>query len=75
MVALASEMLYDELEASGYAAYVGGGEEVSMLDAIELLGRISGRRLEVVHGPRREGDQARTSADTSRIRRSEEHTS
>ena len=47
---------------------VGGGTEVSMLEAIEVLGRVSGRRLEVVRHPRREGDAARTAADTSRIR-------
>jgi UDP-glucose 4-epimerase len=47
---------------------VGGGEEVSMLGAIETLGRISGRRLELVAAPRRLGDQRRTAADTSRIR-------
>jgi UDP-glucuronate 4-epimerase len=47
---------------------VGGGTEVSMLEAIELLARIAGRRLEVVRQPRREGDAARTAADTSRIR-------
>jgi UDP-glucuronate 4-epimerase len=47
---------------------VGGGAEVSMLEAIEALGRISGRRLEVVRLPRREGDAARTAADTTRIR-------
>jgi nucleoside-diphosphate-sugar epimerase len=47
---------------------VGGGSEVSMLDAIEVLGRVAGRRLEVVRMPRREGDAARTAADTTRIR-------
>ncbi|HUG63807.1 MAG TPA: NAD-dependent epimerase/dehydratase family protein [Gaiellaceae bacterium] len=47
---------------------VGGGSEVSMLEAIEALGRIAGRRLEVVRMARREGDAARTAADTSRIR-------
>ena len=47
---------------------VGGGSEVSMLEAIELLGRIANRRLEVVRMPRREGDAARTAADTTRIR-------
>ncbi|HEU5263141.1 MAG TPA: hypothetical protein VFU34_00785, partial [Gaiellaceae bacterium] len=46
----------------------GGGEEVSMLQAIETLGRIAGRRLEIVRSPRREGDSRRTAADTSRIR-------
>src|SRR6187397_2144068 len=37
---------------------VGGGTEMSMLEAIEVLGRVSGRRLEVVRHPRREGDAA-----------------
>jgi UDP-glucose 4-epimerase len=39
-----------------------------MLEAIEALGRISGRRLELVRLPRREGDATRTAADTKRIR-------
>jgi nucleoside-diphosphate-sugar epimerase len=54
--------------SSGDVFNVGGGEEVSMLDAIEILGRISGRRLELVAAPRRVGDQRRTAADTARIR-------
>jgi UDP-glucuronate 4-epimerase len=54
--------------APGGAVYnVGGGAEVSMLEAIETLGRLAGRRLELVRRPRREGDAARTAADTSRI--------
>jgi len=53
---------------SGSTLNVGGGAEVSMLAAIETLGTIAGRRLEIVRSPRREGDQARTAADTSRIR-------
>jgi UDP-glucuronate 4-epimerase len=47
---------------------VGGGTEVSMLDAIEVLERIAQRRLDVARMPRREGDAARTAADTTRIR-------
>ncbi|HET6623937.1 MAG TPA: NAD-dependent epimerase/dehydratase family protein, partial [Gaiellaceae bacterium] len=46
---------------------VGGGEEVSVLQALEALAAVAGRRLEVVRSPRREGDAARTAADTSRI--------
>ena len=53
---------------AGATYNVGGGAEVSMLQAIEVLGRVSGRRLEVVRHPRREGDAVRTAADTSRIR-------
>ena len=57
-----------ERGAGGSTYNVGGGAEVSMLEAIETLGRVSGRRLEVVRHPRREGDAARTAADTTRIR-------
>jgi UDP-glucuronate 4-epimerase len=39
-----------------------------MLDAIETLATIAGRRLELVRAPRREGDATRTAADTSRLR-------
>jgi len=57
-----------ERARSGSTLNVGGGEEVSMLQAIEALGRIAGRRLEIVRSPRREGDATRTAADTARIR-------
>jgi UDP-glucuronate 4-epimerase len=57
-----------ERGTAGSTFNVGGGTEVSMLEAIETLGRIAGRRLEVVRRPRREGDAARTAADTTRIR-------
>ena len=53
---------------AGSTFNVGGGTEVSMLEAIETLGRIAKRRLEVVRMPRREGDASRTAADTTRIR-------
>jgi len=56
-----------ERGASGSVFNVGGGTEVSMLQAIEALGAIAGRRLEIVRSPRREGDATRTAADTSRI--------
>jgi nucleoside-diphosphate-sugar epimerase len=51
----------------GQTLNVGGGAEVTMLEAIETLGRVSGRRLEVVRSPRREGDARRTAADIGRI--------
>jgi nucleoside-diphosphate-sugar epimerase len=57
-----------ERAASGSTFNVGGGTEVSMLDAIQTLARIANRRLELVRMPRREGDAARTAADTTRIR-------
>jgi nucleoside-diphosphate-sugar epimerase len=53
---------------AGSTYNVGGGEEVSLLEAIEALGRIAGRKLELVRLPWREGDARRTAADISRIR-------
>jgi UDP-glucuronate 4-epimerase len=58
-----------EQGSSGSTFNVGGGSEVSMLQAIEALGSIAGRRLEIERSPRREGDATRTAADTSRIQR------
>ena len=57
-----------ERARAGATFNVGGGSEVSMLEAIETLERIAGRRLEVAWMARREGDAARTAADTTRIR-------
>jgi UDP-glucuronate 4-epimerase len=47
---------------------VGGGVEATVLEVIELLSHLAGHRLDIVQAPRREGDAARTSADTARIR-------
>jgi nucleoside-diphosphate-sugar epimerase len=48
---------------------VGGAIEASLNQTIGLLERISGRTLDVTHRPAVAGDQRRTSADTTRIRR------
>jgi UDP-glucuronate 4-epimerase len=48
---------------------VGGGLEASMREAIAILERIAGRRLALREQPPVPGDQRRTSADTTRIRR------
>ena len=52
---------------AGAVYNVGGGEEASMLEAIALLERVSGRRLDVRHLDRARGDVVRTRADVSRI--------
>jgi nucleoside-diphosphate-sugar epimerase len=66
--AVAATIAAMERGTPGSTFNVGGGTEVSMLEAIETLGRIAKRRLEVVRMPRREGDASRTAADTTRIR-------
>jgi UDP-glucuronate 4-epimerase len=55
--------------APGGAVYnVGGGDEASMLEAIALLERISGRSLATRRVDAARNDVARTKADVSRIR-------
>ena len=66
--AVEATILAMERGPAGAIYNVGGGVEVSMLEAIETLAEVSGRRLEVVHTPRRRGDAARTCADTTRLR-------
>jgi UDP-glucuronate 4-epimerase len=56
-----------EHAAPGAVYNVGGGAEVSMLEAIETLGLLAGRPLDIVRRPRIAGDVRRTAADTSRI--------
>jgi nucleoside-diphosphate-sugar epimerase len=58
-----------ERAPAGAVYNVGGGEEASMLDAIALLERISGRTLDVRHLDAAKGDVARTRADVARIGR------
>jgi UDP-glucuronate 4-epimerase len=47
---------------------VGGGSQVSVLTAIELIEVIAGRKLEVLHSPSERGDVKNTGADTKRAR-------
>ena len=54
---------------SGALYNVGGGDEASLVEAIALLERISGRTLDVRHVDRARGDVRRTKADVARIRR------
>jgi UDP-glucuronate 4-epimerase len=54
---------------SGSGTYnVGGGLEASLRDAIGVLERLGGRRLDLREQPPVPGDQRRTNADTTRIR-------
>jgi UDP-glucuronate 4-epimerase len=57
-----------ESAPAGALYNVGGGAEVTMLAAIELLERLAGRKLDVRLSPAVPGDQQRTKADTTRIR-------
>jgi len=65
---VAATVLSMEKAPAGSVYNVGGGVEVSLMQAIDTLSHIAGRQLEVVRAPRVEGDVARTAADVSRIR-------
>jgi len=56
-----------ERAPAGALYNVGGGEEASMLEAIALLERISGRTLDVRHTGPATGDVRRTKADVTRV--------
>ncbi len=47
---------------------VGGGRPTSLLEVLDLLGELLGRRPPCVHGPPRPGDVARTEASNDRAR-------
>lgn len=55
--------------APGSLYNVGGGEESTMRASIELIEKVSGRRLDLRTGPPARGDMLRTRADTSAIDR------
>ena len=66
--AVAAAIAAMERAPTGAVYNVGGGAEASMLEAIALLERISGRDLDVRHVGAAQGDVSRTKADVSRIR-------
>lgn len=55
-----------ELAPSGRVYNIGGGSEISLLEALTLLGRIAGRRLDLRRVPAAAGDARRTVADIGR---------
>jgi UDP-glucuronate 4-epimerase len=67
--AVAATALAMEQAAPGSLYNVGGGEEASVRDAIALLERVAGRRLDVRRLEAAKGDVPRTKADVSRIGR------
>jgi UDP-glucose 4-epimerase len=67
-VVAATRIAASEPSASGGVFNVGGGSRSALADAIELIGELSGRPLEVRHLPAQDGDVRDTGADTSLAR-------
>lgn len=57
-------------QSVGEAFNIGGGEEVNVLQVLEILQELSGIEVHTTHGPRRPGDQRRTAADTAKAQTS-----
>ncbi len=53
-------------KSSGQTFNIGGGEEVTVNQVLEILEELSGKKVRTTHGPARAGDQKRTVADTSK---------
>jgi UDP-glucuronate 4-epimerase len=63
-------LAYERPEQSiGEIFNIGGGEEVSVNQVLQILEELTGKRARTTHGPPRPGDQRRTVADTSKARR------
>lgn len=56
-------------QSIGRTFNIGGGEEVSVNEALAMLAELSGLPVRVEYGPPRPGDQKRTAADISQARR------
>jgi UDP-glucose 4-epimerase len=54
--------------SSGDTFNIGGGESITLLDAIEIIGQALGVDPEVAFAESRAGDQRHTAADISRAR-------
>ena len=54
---------------TGEVFNIGGGEQVSALDVIRMIERITGREAHLRYGPPRAGEQRHALADTSKARR------
>ncbi len=53
-------------QSIGQTFNIGGGEEVTVYQVLEILEELSGKKALTVPGPKRPGDQKRTLADTSK---------
>lgn len=55
-------------KSKGETFNIGGGEEVNVIQVLQMLEELAGRAAQIVHGPPRPGDQRRTVADTTKAR-------
>jgi nucleoside-diphosphate-sugar epimerase len=53
-------------KSAGQIFNIGGGEEVNVIQVLDMLEELTGATAQVRHGPPRPGDQRRTVADTAK---------
>lgn len=63
-----TRILAQPAQSVGETFNIGGGEEVNVLQVLEMLAELTGKTPRTVHGPKRAGDQRRTAADISKAR-------
>jgi UDP-glucose 4-epimerase len=66
--AVAATMAAGDRGVPGRAYNIGGGSRVSINQVLDIIGRVSGRSLDVRHEPAQKGDMRDTFADTSLAR-------
>ncbi|HEU4937681.1 MAG TPA: NAD-dependent epimerase/dehydratase family protein [Vicinamibacterales bacterium] len=66
--AVAATVAAGERGVPGRAYNIGGGSRVSIKHVLDIIGRVSGRTLDVRREPAQKGDMRDTFADTSRAR-------
>jgi nucleoside-diphosphate-sugar epimerase len=66
--AVAATVAAGERGVPGRAYNIGGGARVSITHVLDIIGRVSGRPLDVRREPAQKGDMRDTFADTSRAR-------
>jgi UDP-glucose 4-epimerase len=67
--AIGATLAASERGRAGTAYNIGGGSRVSMLEVIDVVRKVTGRKLEVVVEEKQKGDMRDTYADTSLARR------
>lgn len=55
-------------QSAGQIFNIGGGQEVNVNQVLQILEELTGQTAQIVHGPRRPGDQRRTAADITKAR-------
>jgi UDP-glucose 4-epimerase len=63
--AVTATMAAGERGVPGRAYNIGGGSRVSLNEVLDIIGRVTGRALQIDRGPEQKGDMRDTYADTS----------